>query len=94
MRDWTDPHCWTGVCPELARRFGFDVWAVRIAFLLVLFLKPMFAIVAYVLLAIFLPRPERDRPRTRLRSASLSEREARIADLERRFRDLERESGH
>lgn len=94
MSDWNDPNRWLGVCPELARRFGWDVWAIRAVFVIALLVAPLWAIGAYLLLALLLPRPETRGSRITggpaFRSDALRERERRIADLERRFRDLER----
>lgn len=105
MTEWSDPRRWTGVCPELARRFAWDVWAVRCAFLLAFVIQPLFAILAYLALALFLPRngmaPVTDSlgsldlgagpSRKDPAEAERAARNARIEELERRFRELESE---
>ena len=86
-----------GVCSGAARRFGWNVWALRAPFVLFLLLKTVWAVVAYALLALafhLLDGSRQHRRATgRLSSPELSDRAERIADLEQRFRDLESRNG-
>lgn len=90
-----------GVCAELARRLGWNVWALRGILVLGLFLAPVPVGIGYLLGALAMSlllggrdplasaedeRAGADRPL----SEELGERGRRIAELERRFRELER----
>jgi phage shock protein PspC (stress-responsive transcriptional regulator) len=85
-----------GVCAGLARRLGWNAWALRALFVVFLFVQTIATGVVYVLLALLLPRfggrsaegtPESDK----LKSSELGARGKRIEELERKFRELERE---
>jgi len=82
-----------GVCAAVAGRLGWNVWALRILFVLFLLVKATWAIVAYAVAALALHliegRASERRPADGLASPELSDRAGRIADLERRFRELE-----
>ena len=81
-----------GVCAGIAGALGWNVWALRVLFVLFLLVKSLWALVAYGLLAVLLQMPawQRRRPSTPggLESPELAERSRRIAELERRFREL------
>lgn len=86
-----------GVCAELARRLGWNVWAVRCLFLFGLVLKPLWVGLVYLVLALAMglvlghATPRKDEP-TRdagLKAPEMSERARRIEALEQKFRDLE-----
>jgi phage shock protein C len=47
-----------GVCSGLGRRFGFDPWAARLLFVLILFAIPGSQIVVYPILWIMMPAEE------------------------------------
>jgi len=87
-----------GVCAGIAGKLGWNVWALRALFVVFLLVKTLWAIAAYVVLALALhllgdgwPGKERQRDggSGELASPELAGRNRRIADLERRFRDLE-----
>lgn len=85
-----------GVCAELARRLGWNVWAVRCLFVLGLCIEPLGTAVIYVVLALAMGlwlggSDSKSAPPGGLSSPGLSERARRIDELERKFRDLERE---
>lgn len=85
-----------GVCAGVARRLGWNVWALRVLFVVFLLIKTLWAIAAYAVLALALHLlgewPGKERPRAGgeggLVSPELAARNRRIAELERRFRDL------
>ena len=89
----TDGALLAGVCSGIARTFNWNVWALRAVFIAFLLIKTLWAIVAYAVLALFFHLQETHfsgrRRRSGLGSPELSERDARIAELERRFRELE-----
>ena len=86
-----------GVCAGVARKLGWNVWALRALFVVFLLVKTLWAIAAYAALALAMhllgdrwppkesPQPGRDGG---LQSPELAGRNRRIADLERRFREL------
>jgi phage shock protein PspC (stress-responsive transcriptional regulator) len=83
-----------GVCAGIARTFNWNVWVLRALFIAFLLVKTLWAVVAYVALAlIFNLRenhwPGRSGPKEGLASPELADRGERIAELERRFRELE-----
>lgn len=86
-----------GVCAGLARRLGWNAWALRALFVVFLFIQTIATGVVYVLLAFLLPRFGGDRAAKRspesdqLKSSELGARGKRIEELERKFRELERE---
>jgi phage shock protein PspC (stress-responsive transcriptional regulator) len=86
-----------GVCAGVARRLGWNVWALRALFVGFLLIKTLWAIAAYAVLALAMhllgdgwPGKERRRVADggELASPELARRNRRIAELERRFRDL------
>jgi phage shock protein PspC (stress-responsive transcriptional regulator) len=86
-----------GVCASIARKLGWNVWALRALFVVFLLVKTLWAIAAYAVLALALhllgdrwpgKEPQRDAGSGELSSPELARRSRRIADLERRFRDL------
>jgi len=82
-----------GVCAAIARRLGWNVWALRALAVLGLLIKAPATIVLYLLLALLLPLLGGSKPGTAgLAAPELSDRNRRIEDLERRFRDLEENS--
>ena len=90
-----------GVCAEIARRLGWNVWAVRGVFAFGLFINALWVGVAYILMALVMglglglgapPDKEAD-DEERLSSPEIRDRARRIEDLERKFRDLEDSSG-
>ena len=84
-----------GVCAGLAQRLGWNAWAIRVLFVLGLFIQTIGTGVVYILLAILLPRFGGEKtPEPALKSDQLSERNQRIADLEKRFKEMERKSEH
>lgn len=93
-----------GVCAELARRLGWNVWALRALFLAGLLVQTLATGAVYLLAAVVMSialgrgagsaAPEGGRegvPDGSLRSEDLDERARRIEALEKRFRDLERD---
>lgn len=85
-----------GVCAELARRLHWNVWALRLLFVLGLLVQALATGALYLVMAlimgIVLGGPD-DRPPSRrdLESEDLSDRARRIRELEEKFRSLERE---
>lgn len=84
-----------GVAAELARRLRWNVWAVRLLWVVGLVIQPLAVGVAYLVAAFVVAwlLPSGDAAVAddeTLRSDALSERARRIEELERRFRDLER----
>ena len=88
-----------GVCAESARRLGWNVWAIRLLFVVGLFIHALAAgavyLVAAVAMGLLLGRggvshgdSESD---GRLKSEHLEERSRRIEALEEKFRSLEKE---
>jgi len=79
-----------GVCVILAQRLGWNVWALRVVFLLGLAIQTIATGLVYLLLAYLLNRFDQgDQKGPLLKSSELGTRGERIADLERRFHDLE-----
>lgn len=79
-----------GVCSVLASRLGWNVWALRVIFLLALAMQTIATGLVYVLLSFLLHRIDGGtRQKPVLKAEELGERSQRIADLERRFRDME-----
>jgi phage shock protein PspC (stress-responsive transcriptional regulator) len=80
-----------GVCAGLAQRLGWNAWAIRVLFVLGLFIQTIGTGVVYVLLAIVLPRIGKvSPPEPELKADELSGRQERIAELERRFKEMEK----
>lgn len=87
-----------GVCAELSRRLGWNVWAIRGLFVAGLFLQTLGTAVLYGVAALamglilgrsgFGAEEEED---DSLQSETLEVRGKRIQDLEEKFRALERE---
>jgi phage shock protein PspC (stress-responsive transcriptional regulator) len=86
-----------GVCAGVARKLGWNVWALRVLFVVFLLVKTLWAIAAYAVLALAMHLlgdgwPGKEQRRAGgdggLESPELAERNRRIAELERRFRDL------
>lgn len=82
-----------GACAGLARRLGWNVWALRAIAVIGLFIDAITTGLVYAALAVLLrcipgssDTPDKE---AGLRAPELDERKRRIADLERRFRDLE-----
>ncbi|MEE4174999.1 MAG: PspC domain-containing protein [Xanthomonadales bacterium] len=91
-----------GVCAELARRLGWNVWALRVLFLAALLVQTLPTAAVYAVAAVIMGLVLGDRSPVRgreggvsaaddLRSEPLAERSRRIQALEEKFRDLERE---
>ena len=90
-----------GVCAELARRLGWNVWAIRALFLVGLVVPTLPTAVVYGIAALIMGLALADRsPRNvcgggsaddDLSSEPLAERGQRIRELEEKFRALERE---
>jgi phage shock protein PspC (stress-responsive transcriptional regulator) len=83
-----------GVCAGIARAWGWNVWALRALFVLFLLVKPVWALIAYAVLALGFGlleyrRGEPGREAGSLESPELADRNRRIAELERRFQELE-----
>lgn len=84
-----------GVCADLARRLGWNVWAVRAVAVIGLFIDAVVTALAYGVLALVLAGVRRHSgdaggaATDELQAPELDQRKQRIADLERRFRDLE-----
>lgn len=82
-----------GVCATVARRLGWNVWALRALAVLGLIIQAPATGVLYLVLALLLPWMGDSPPESHsLEAPELSERSRRIEDLERRFRDLEQNS--
>ena len=84
-----------GVCAEIARRLGWNVWAIRGVFIFGLFIKTLWVGAAYLILALAMglllgDSDSKSEPPGGLASPDLEDRAQRIADLERKFEDLER----
>jgi phage shock protein PspC (stress-responsive transcriptional regulator) len=84
-----------GVCAGIARTFSWNVWALRVLFVIFLLIKTLWAIVAYAVLALIVNLLDGDWPGRRksdggLESPELAGRSRRIAELEKRFEELER----
>ncbi|MDT8322377.1 MAG: PspC domain-containing protein [Xanthomonadales bacterium] len=90
-----------GVCAGIAARLGWNVWALRILFVALLLIKTLWAIGAYLALAVIFRVLDaglggRQTPPGGLGSPELAKRNHRISELERKFRELEngdRQSG-
>jgi phage shock protein PspC (stress-responsive transcriptional regulator) len=85
-----------GVCADIAQRLGWNTWALRALAVLGLFIDLTVTGGIYLLLAILLPllRSADDKSAADgLSAPELSDRNARITELERRFRELEEEDG-
>ncbi|MEM1410737.1 MAG: PspC domain-containing protein [Pseudomonadota bacterium] len=85
-----------GLCAEIARRLGWNVWALRLLFVVGLFVNALVAGAVYLLgaVAMGLLLSGRSSEKTgsgRLGSEHLAERAERIEALEEKFRALERE---
>lgn len=84
-----------GVCAELARRLGWDIWAIRVLVLIGLVLAPLEVGGAYLVAALLMGfvcnqgTAAKHSPPGGLESNELGARGQRIADLEKKFRDLE-----
>lgn len=84
-----------GVCAELSRRLGWNVWAVRGVFAFGLYLQTLWVAGAYVVLALLMglllgdAGADDEAADEELASPEISDRARRIEELERRFRDLE-----
>jgi phage shock protein PspC (stress-responsive transcriptional regulator) len=85
-----------GLCAELARRLGWNVWALRVLFLVALLVKTLPTALLYLaaslVMGLVLADRARPAPPGGLASDRLSERGQRIEELEERFRKLERET--
>jgi phage shock protein PspC (stress-responsive transcriptional regulator) len=84
-----------GVCAGMARTFGWNVWALRVLFVIFLLIKTVWAIVAYTALALIINLLDGEWSGRRksdggLESPELAGRSRRIAELEKRFEELER----
>jgi phage shock protein PspC (stress-responsive transcriptional regulator) len=91
-----------GVCAELARRLGWNVWALRALFLAGLLVQTLPTAVVYGVAALIMGFALADRGRgdvansggaasDDLNSEPLAERARRIRELEEKFRAMERE---
>jgi len=88
-----------GVCADIARRLGWNVWVVRALFVLFLVLQTLATGVVYIALALVLRLADgtlggadrKSAPPGGLASPDLADRGRRIEDLEARFRELERQ---
>lgn len=83
-----------GVCAGIAQAFNWNVWVLRVLFVVFLLVKTLWAIVVYAALALAFKLfedqwPGKSKSGEELSSPELSERNERISDLERRFRELE-----
>ena len=90
----------SGVCSQLARMFGCNVWALRIIFIVLLLVKTLVAVVAYAILALLFHASDRYRsPKpaqgdgNRAEPANYSPANRKFADLDRRFREWEESLG-
>lgn len=85
-----------GLCAELARRLGWNVWALRVLFLVALLVKTLPTALVYLgaslLMGLVLADRKTAAPPGGLASDRLSERGQRIEELEERFRKLEQET--
>lgn len=91
-----------GVCAELARRLGWNVWALRVLFLAALLVQTLPTAAVYIVAALVMGFALADRGSGATTSAGgsagddlnsepLAERGRRIRELEEKFRALERE---
>ncbi len=91
-----------GVCAELARRLGWNVWALRVLFLAALLVQTLPTAVVYGVAALIMGFALADRgpgsapgaggsASDDLSSEPLADRGRRIRELEEKFRALERE---
>lgn len=83
-----------GVCAEIAARLGWNVWALRALLVALLLIKTLWAIGAYIVLAVIFRVLDAGssgghKPPDSLGSPELARRNQRIHELERRFRILE-----
>lgn len=86
-----------GACAGLARTFGWNVWALRALFVIFLLVKTVWAVLAYLALALAVylingARPGRSKSTGGLESPELAGRNRRIGELERRFEELDSRS--
>ena len=90
-----------GVCAELARRLGWNVWALRVLFLAALLVQTLPTAVVYGVAALIMGFALADRhpggasaggsASDDLNSEPLADRGRRIRELEEKFRAMERE---
>ena len=86
-----------GVCAGLSGRLGWNVWAIRAVFVVLLLTKTVLAIIIYAVLALLLEAHNRYRGTARsqaeeqppLKSEELGNRNRRIKELDQRFRKWE-----
>ncbi len=89
-----------GVCAGMARRFQWNVWLVRMAWVLLALITLKIALLAYLILALVLPTTDRS-PHSGADEAGVIDGEARritpanasslrVQRLEEEFRELER----
>lgn len=78
-----------GVCAGISEKLGWNVWALRVLFIVGLLIQTLATGVVYIVLALLIPRWAGEVPETTLSSPDLKGRNERIADLERRFREME-----
>ena len=90
----------SGVCSQLARIFGCNVWALRLIFIVLLLVKTLLAVVAYAILALVFHAAGRYRdPKSnhgggnQAEPADYSPANQKFADLDRRFREWEESLG-
>ncbi len=86
----------TGLCAELARRLGWNVWALRALFVVALLVQTLPTAVVYLgaslVMGLLLAGRKAPEQPAGLASERLSERGRRIEELEERFRKLEQET--
>lgn len=87
-----------GVCAEVARRLGWNVWVIRLLFVVGLFVNALVTGVVYLVAALAMglllgrnAATTTSAGEGRLHSEPLEERGRRIEELEEKFRALERE---
>jgi phage shock protein PspC (stress-responsive transcriptional regulator) len=84
-----------GLCAELARRLGWNVWALRVLFVVALLVQTLPTAAVYLLASLAMGLMLAGRAPAAgpggLASERLSERGRRIEELEEKFRKLERE---
>lgn len=85
-----------GLCAELARRLGWNVWALRVLFVVALLVQTLPTALVYlgaslVMGLVLAGSKPKDAPGG-LASERLSERGQRIQELEDKFRELEEET--
>jgi phage shock protein PspC (stress-responsive transcriptional regulator) len=85
-----------GVCAELARRLGWNVWAIRLLFIVGLLVQAPATGALYLVMALVMgfmlgERDDPSAPRRELESEDLSDRARRIRELEEKFRSMERD---